>query len=179
LLVLFWILSNAGKKKTPPRGRQPWDEARRRQPLPPLEEREREAHPVQPMREPEQEILKPIVEPKREVPPPARPFPNLQDLGRELREALEGEFFPDKETVEASVWEKTVPKRKKIYHLKNKTVQQQVLPEIPAVATISSIDDKKPAGRPELLPFTSQDVVQGIIMAEILQPPRSRRWLRQ
>ncbi len=179
MLVLFWIISNAGKKKTPPRGRQPWDEARRRQPLPPLGEKEREASPVRPVREPEEEILKPMVEPEREVPPSARPFPNLQDLGKELREVLEDEFFPDKEPMEAPVWEKTVPKRKKTYRLKNKPFQPQVVPVVPTVATVPSIDEKKPAGWPGLLPLSSQSVVQGIIMAEILQPPRSRRRMRR
>jgi hypothetical protein len=179
LVVLIWIISNAGKKKTPPRGRQPWDEARRRQSLPPLEDKERKAHPVQPVREQEQEILKPMVEPEREVPPPTRPLPKLQDWGRELREALEGEFFPEQEPMEAPVWGKTVSKRKKVYRQKNKAVRPLVAPVVPAVAAISSVDDKKPAGQQELLPFSPQGVVQGIIMAEILQPPRSRRWMRR
>ena len=167
-MVLFWILSNAAKKKTPPRGRQPWDEARRRQPVP----------PTQPMMEPEREIPRPIFEPKREVSPPFRPFPKLQDLGRDLKEALEGEFFPVEKAAEEPVFERNVPARGETYRLKKKNFPPPVIPEIMAEETIPSFNDKKPVNLTELLSLSSQGVVQGIIMSEILQPPRSKRPLR-
>lgn len=164
-MVLFWIISNAGKKKTSPRSRQLWDEARRRQPMPPIMEEERE-------------VPRPIFEQEQRVPPPLRPFPGLEDLGKEIKEVFENEFFPEEKTAEETFAEKTVTERKKIYRLKHKPYHPSVTTEEVGAKETTPAIFKEPDTGLECLSLSTQGLVQGIIMSEILQPPRSRRPLR-
>lgn len=184
-MVLFWIISSAAKKKNPPRGRQPWDQARRRQEVPPIADVEQEVPLYPPVREAEQEVALPKMEPERKVPGPLGPFPGLGDLGKELREVFESEFFPEEKTIEENIPEITRWEGKKAYRIKMEPEAEDgegsVLP-VPikdwredTVLTVINDRDLKHYPLPDLNP---QTVVQGIVMAEILQPPRARRPFR-
>ncbi|MEL7567389.1 MAG: hypothetical protein AAGU27_21275 [Dehalobacterium sp.] len=161
LLVLFWVLSGTVKKKTVPRSSQPWDQARRRQSMPP------------------------VAEPERESPRPGIPFPNLQDLGKDIKEVLlevdEDLFTRPKEA-----------ERKKTYRIKNvstpnvievkapveEVLEPPVFQDAVSERTTLSFNDRSPIYHPQLS-FGRQAVVKGIIMSEILQPPRAKRPIRR
>lgn len=123
--------------------------------------------------------MPPSVEPDQEVIRPSRPFPNLQDLGKGMREVL---LEVDSELLS----EPTIAERKKAYRIKtvsemkapmDRTWEPPVSQEARFEETTLSANDKNPIYHPELS-LGPKAVVQGIIMSEILQPPRAKRPFR-
>jgi len=125
--------------------------------------------------------MSPSVEPDQEVVRPSRPFPNFKDFGKEIREVLsevDGELFSEPMGAE----------RKKAYRIKTASEVKAPIPmpiiSQPSVSnrvhfeeTTSSTNVRNPIYQPELS-FSSHALVQGIIMSEILQPPRAKRPFR-
>jgi hypothetical protein len=163
--VFIWIFSNlGGKKKTPPkRGQsQPWDQAKRRQ----------------------------------SPPPSTSTFPKLEDLGKELQDLIL-EMSGNKPA------ERTVPKEqppeptmaeqedhqkvKESYRVKpmreGETFSIKSLkPSTSAKLTPTTFSSDKidKVQKPQTnLPLISHSLIQGIIMSEILQPPRAKRSYRR
>ncbi|ATW25336.1 hypothetical protein [Candidatus Formimonas warabiya] len=157
LLVLFWILGGAVKKNKPPRPQgQPWDQARRRQSVPPP------------------------VAPDLEEARPRGPFPPSGEMG-DLEEEIRRLFGGDRSLPDRAVEERKKPARFKtlprvrVWRIGQKRRQRE---KKPAPMVPKSTFTAGPRGNCPELCFNPNAVVQGVIMSEILQPPRAKRPFR-
>lgn len=159
LLVLFWVFKNSGKKKprnSGPQG-QPWDQAGRRQTMP---------RPVKPN--------------KNEFPFPIPP--TVRDIFEEFEEIgsrTEGERGEEETVVEGKPGIEGVGE--------GVPDMPVFVPEVQTVPERAFVKEKQPTPCPE--PGTSfrpqvevnlspPALLNGIILSEILQPPRAIRSLR-
>lgn len=172
LLVLFWIFKNSGKKKarnSGPQG-QPWDQARRRQSVP------------RPMEPPKDEFPFPLPPTVREI------FEEFEEIGswtegeRGAKEKTVVEGKPGMEGVSGIEGEpgmegagEPVPDLP-VYGLEVQTVPEPAaIEEIPPAACPTPRQQSRPSVGVNLSPSA---LLNGIIMSEILQPPRAIRSLR-
>lgn len=130
----------------------------------------------------------PMMQPMEEVPPPMGHFPKLEDWGKELKEILEKDFFPEefkgKTIAEEIPAKETAAERRKTYRIKSSpTIKRPVAPKVTFEEVAAKAQSSSQGGSsvysPEWLSLSSSGIVQGIIMSEILQPPRSKRPMRQ
>jgi len=159
LLLLFFFLRNAGKKpgQTQGRNRQPWDEAARRQAV---------SRSVEPEREgPKKTISFPIPDEVREF---------MEEIKEQRREASRPSARPIDENKNYKQPEAELPPARRDISSQSCAFREQT-------GDRDDFDDPKHMHKKrqkrlaEELCLNPRAIVQGIIMSEILQAPKSKR----
>lgn len=129
------------------------------------------------------------------TPPATSNFPKFEDFGKELQDLLREmsgvppteKSAPKQEQPEPVIMEPEVLQNKGTYPIKNMeegemlstTPAESVLPVNEVAVTAPNVKSDKVRGSRRDLSLTPQTLVQGIIMSEILQPPRAKRPYRR
>lgn len=156
IMIIIGAIFNSGKKKT---GDQP-----QKRPVKPV-------LPKQPPRKPnvqmtEREKMHPMETKQHE-----NPMDKLKELSREFYKEIQQEFeeVPVKE-------ERPVFVERKIDQLPKRAIKKEEQPTVVEPVVQHRQKRKQTASnKPNVIPKTQNDMMQGIIFAEIIGPPKSKR----
>lgn len=118
------------------------------------------------------------LENQRERVPTNRPFFDLKEIERELREALQPPevLIEQKEKIPSEdLVKKRISPRKTTYRLRDKKDNVFLGLDLQASSEELKTQELQVRGKKPGLSFDAHGVAQGIIMSEILLPPRSKR----